>query len=70
MKKLLLIATLSVVGVTSTVSAKIWYVTTSCGVQGSINIADNASADQIKQAVSQYNYNNCGVYASQITLTF
>ncbi len=66
MKKLFLVL---IVFVSVGVNAKEWHVSTSCGVTGSINIADNASVEQIKDAVSQYNYNNCGVKPTKVTLT-
>ena len=50
-------------------NATVWNVTTTCGVQGSINIAGNATTQQIVDAVATYNYNNCGVYPRAVTLT-
>ena len=54
---------------TVALNAATWTVTTTCGVVGSIQIADNATTQQVAQAVSQYNYNQCGVRPAKITLT-
>jgi hypothetical protein len=50
-------------------NAKVWYITTSCGVRGSINMADNATLQQLVDAVAMYNANHCGVYPSKVTIT-
>jgi hypothetical protein len=52
-----------------TMSAKVWNVRTTCGVVGSINMADNATMQQIADAVATYNFNHCGVYPSKVTIT-
>ena len=49
--------------------AATWTVTTTCGVVGKIEIADNATTSQVAQAVSQYNYNQCGVRPAKINLS-
>lgn len=46
-----------------------WTVTTTCGVVGNIQMADNATTQQVAQAVTQYNQAQCGVKPSKITLT-
>ncbi|QZK89298.1 hypothetical protein K5V07_01835 [Flavobacterium sp. CHNK8] len=66
MKKIFLVL---IVFVSVGVNAKEWNVSTTCGVTGSINIADNASVEQIRDAVSMYNFNNCGVYPKKVTIT-
>jgi hypothetical protein len=66
MKKLF-IAALLVVSVV--VEAKLYEVTTTCGVVGTINMSDNATAAQIAAAASQYNYNQCGVRPTKVILT-
>ena len=66
MKKLLLSGLLMVSALSF---AAPWTITTTCGVVGTIQIADNATTAQITQAVSQYNYNQCGVRPAKITLT-
>lgn len=45
-----------------------WTISTSCGTTVTKEISDNATVDQIKAAVSQVNYNECGVRPSTITL--
>ncbi|SIS80227.1 hypothetical protein SAMN05421786_102207 [Chryseobacterium ureilyticum] len=66
MKKLFFTGLLMV----STLSfAASWTITTTCGVVGTIQIADNASTSQVAQAVSQYNYNQCGVRPAKINLS-
>lgn len=49
-------------------NAKVWNVRTTCGVVGSINMADNATMQQIAAAVATYNFNHCGVYPSKVTI--
>lgn len=66
MKKLL---TTGLVLAAIALQARVYHVTTSCGVQGNLTVADNATMDQISQAVSQYNYNNCGVRPTKITFS-
>lgn len=66
MKKLVIFGLLA----TSTIlSAKVWTVTTSCGVKGNIELVDNATTEQILQAVRQYNYNQCGTIPKKVILT-
>lgn len=55
--------------VSLSITAKEWNVTTTCGVTGTINIADNASVQQITDAVATYNYMNCGLYPRKVTIT-
>ena len=66
MKKLII---LSSILASITLSAATWTVTTSCGVVGNIQIADNATTQQVAQAVSQYNLTQCGVKPTKITLS-
>lgn len=66
MKKLFLIAILLV---SVTMNAKVWSVTTSCGVIGTINMADDATVQQVRDAVATYNFMHCGVYPTKVTLT-
>ena len=66
MKKLL-IATMLVASFA--LEAATWTVTTTCGVIGTLNISDNATTTQVAAAVSQYNYNVCGVRPKTVTLT-
>lgn len=60
---------LGLLAISTILSAKVWTVTTTCGVVGNINIADNATTAQIAAAVSQYNYNNCGVRPAKVILS-
>ena len=53
-----------------TLNAQVWTVTTTCGVVGNINIADNATVSQIAAAVRQFNYNSCGVTPKIVRITF
>ena len=66
MKKIFIVAIL-LVGFS--MNAKVWTVTTSCGVIGTINMADNASIQQVTDAVATYNLMHCGVYPKKVTLT-
>lgn len=66
MKKLIILSSMfaSIV-----LSAATWTVTTTCGVVGTIQISDNATTQQVAQAVSQYNYNQCGVRPAKVNLS-
>jgi hypothetical protein len=66
MKKIFL-ATILLVGLS--MNAKIWNVTTTCGVTGTINIVDNATMQQVTDAVATYNFMHCGSYPKKVTLT-
>ncbi|OYQ48246.1 hypothetical protein CHU92_00760 [Flavobacterium cyanobacteriorum] len=66
MKKIFLAAILLVC---LTMNARVWNVTTTCGVIGTINIADNATLKQITDAVATYNLMHCGVYPKTVKLT-
>ncbi|HFK5552508.1 TPA: hypothetical protein ACGZ9Q_000542 [Elizabethkingia anophelis] len=66
MKKLFLFSAI-LLGVGQMFAAK-WTISTSCGTTVTKEISDNATVDQIKAAVSQVNYNECGVRPSTTTL--
>lgn len=66
MKKIFLAAILLV---SVTMNARVWNVTTTCGVIGTIKMADNATLQQITDAVATYNLVHCGVYPKVVRIT-
>ena len=65
MKKIL-IAAILLVGFS--MNAKVWNVTTTCGVIGTINVADNATVQQLTDAIATYNLMHCGVYPKVVRI--
>ncbi len=65
MKKIFL---LSILLITFSMNAQIWNVTTTCGVIGQINVADNATVQQLTDAIATYNYVNCGFYPTKVRI--
>jgi hypothetical protein len=51
-----------------TMNARVWNVTTTCGVIGQINVADNATVQQLTDAVATYNLMHCGVYPKVVRI--
>jgi hypothetical protein len=65
MKRLFLAAILLV---SLTMNARVWNVTTTCGVIGQINVADNATVQQLTNAIATYNLMHCGVYPKVVKI--
>ena len=65
MKKILL-ATILLAGFN--MNAKVWNVSTTCGVSGKINMADNATVQQLTDAVATYNLMHCGTYPKTVKI--
>lgn len=64
--KNLFLATILLVSLT--MNARMWNVSTSCGVKGQINMADNATVQQLTDAVATYNFMHCGVYPKSVKI--
>lgn len=66
MKKIFLAAVLFA---SLSMNAKEWKVTTTCGVVGTINLAENATVSQLTAAIATFNFMNCGTYPKTVTIT-